>query len=153
MKIGELAKRCGCSVETVRFYEKKGLLKKTGRSVNGYRQYAETHAAQLNFIRHCRSLDMRLPDVSALLNVQAHPELACDVISNLIDSHIDNVRLKIQSLQELERQLHLLRDTCQAVTSVSECAIMRHLEQAAEDATCPCHSLTERGRESTESTV
>jgi len=144
MKIGELAKRCGCSVETVRFYEKKGLLKKTGRSVNGYRQYGESHATQLNFIRHCRSLDMKLPDVSALLNVQANPELACDVISALIDSHIDNIRLKIQSLQELERQLHLLRDSCQAVTSVAECAIMRHLEQAAEGSACPCHQLAEQ---------
>ncbi len=140
MKIGELAKRSGCSVETIRFYEREGLLREPERGANGYRQYGEAHLVQLNFIRHCRSLDMGLPDVLTLLNFQAHSDLACDGISNLIDSQIARVHQKIQSLQELERQLHSLRDTCQAITRVGECGIMRNLEQAAGGEGCQCHA-------------
>ncbi len=60
MRIGELAKRSDTDVETVRFYEREGLLDAPAREANGYRSYAVTHQVQLNFIRHCRSLGIGL---------------------------------------------------------------------------------------------
>lgn len=139
MKIGELAHRGACSVETVRFYEREGLLEPPEREANGYRCYTATHLAQLNFIRHCRSLGMGLPDVRILRSLQAHPELACDEISLLIEQQIERVHHQIQSLNLLERQLHALRDACHATTNVGECGILRNLEQAIGGKECTCH--------------
>lgn len=144
MKIGELAKRSACSVEAVRFYEREGLLEAPTREDNGYRSYTNAHLVQLNFIRHCRSLGMGLPDVRILRNLQAHPELACDEINHLIESQIDLVHQQVKSLRLLEQQLHSLRDTCQANTNVGECGILRNLEQAAEVDAYSSNSLSKR---------
>ncbi|QEM68287.1 Cd(II)/Pb(II)-responsive transcriptional regulator [Geobacter sp. FeAm09] len=148
MKIGELAQRSACKVETVRFYEREGLLEQPAREGNGYRNYTDAHVTQLNFIRHCRSLGMGLPDVRILRSFQAHPELACDEINRLIDSQIDRVHAQIEALRVLEQQLHSLRDTCQANTNVADCAILRNLEQAAAGENCPCHPLGENVKSS-----
>ncbi len=144
MKIGELAKRGLCSVETIRFYEKEELLEAPSRDVNGYRQYASSHLAQLNFIRHCRSLGMGLPEVRTLRDLQTHPELACDEINLLLDSQIERVHQQITSLRLLEQQLRSLRGSCHANTTIGNCAILRNLEQAAESEGCPCHTFEEK---------
>ena len=140
MKIGELAHRSGCKVETVRFYEREGLLEAPERDGNGYRNYTNATLVQLNFIRHCRLLGMGLPDVRILRSLQTQPELACDEINFLIDSQIEHVHQQVKSLKLLEQQLHSLRDTCQANTNVGDCAILRNLEKAAEGKDCSCHS-------------
>ena len=142
MRIGELAQRSDCNIETVRFYEREGLLEAPAREANGYRCYTDTHLAQLNFIRHCRSLGMGLPDVRTLRRLQANPDLACDEINHLIDSQIDHIHQQIESLHLLQQQLHALRDTCDANRKASECGIMRNLEQAAEGEGCSCHPLS-----------
>lgn len=131
MKIGELAKLGSCKVETVRFYEREGLLEVPERKDNGYRNYTSAHLSQLNFIRHCRSLGMGLQDVRILRSLQGHPEMACDEINCLIDSQIERVHQQVKALLLLEQQLHSLRDSCQANTKVAECAILRNLEQGA----------------------
>jgi Cd(II)/Pb(II)-responsive transcriptional regulator len=141
MKIGELAQRSTCGVETVRFYEREGLLEAPTREANGYRSYTDAHLVQLNFIRHCRSLGMGLPEVRKLRSIQAYPELACDEINHLIESQIDRVHQQVKSLLLLEEQLHSLRDTCHAITNVGECGILRNLEQAAVGDACSCHPL------------
>ncbi|MDL2355508.1 MAG: Cd(II)/Pb(II)-responsive transcriptional regulator [Pseudomonadota bacterium] len=145
MRIGELAKRSNCDVETVRFYEREGLLDAPAREDNGYRRYAEAHVVQLNFIRHCRSLDMGLPDVHLLRNFQANPALACDEINELIDRQIDRIHQQVVSLRALEQQLHTLRDTCKANHQSDECGIMRTLTSAAEGDECSCHPAAQPG--------
>lgn len=142
MRIGELAKRSDCEVETVRFYEREGLLDAPQREANGYRSYTDGHLVQLNFIRHCRSLGMGLPDVRTLRSFQAKPELACAEINQLIDGQIARIHQQVESLRLLEQQLHTLRDTCHANKKTSECGILRNLAQAAEGEGCSCHPLT-----------
>jgi Cd(II)/Pb(II)-responsive transcriptional regulator len=139
MRIGELAKRSDCDVETVRFYEREGLLDMPAREANGYRRYSEAQLVQLNFIRHCRSLGMGLPDVRTLRGFQAKPELACDAINQLIDGQIQRIHQQVESLRLLEQQLQILRDTCHANRKASECGIMLNLAQAAEGDGCLCH--------------
>lgn len=143
MKIGELAQRSGCKVETVRFYEREGLLETPERDDNGYRNYTTTHLVELSFIRHCRLLGMGLPDVRILRSLQSQPELACEEINLLIDSKIDYVHQQIEALHLLEQQLQLLRDTCNSVTNVGECKILHNLELAAEGKDCSCHPHNE----------
>lgn len=142
MKIGQLAQRSGCKVETVRFYEREGLLETPERDDNGYRNYTNTHLVGLSFIRHCRLLGIGLPDVRILRSLQSQPELACDEINLLIDSKIEHVHQQIEALHLLEQQLQLLRDTCNSVTRVGECKILHNLKLAAEGKDCSCHPLS-----------
>lgn len=146
MRIGELAQKGGCDVETVRFYEREGLLEAPAREANGYRRYQERHLVQLNFIRHCRSLGMGLPDVRSLRDFQAHPDLACDDINRMIDHQIERIHQQVEAFRMLERQLQALRETCHAHRSASECGILRNLEQAAEGDGCTCHGTAPGAR-------
>lgn len=140
MRIGELAKRALCDVETIRFYELEKLIDTPNREANGYRFYAEKHLQQLKFIRHCRSLDMGLPDVRKLLQLQSNPELVCDDINELIDSQITRIHQKVEALRLLEQQLHTLRDSCHSHEKIRDCGILKNLEQAAKGEDCDCHA-------------
>jgi Cd(II)/Pb(II)-responsive transcriptional regulator len=142
MRIGELAKRSDCDVETVRFYEREGLLDAPAREANGYRRYSEAHLDRLNFIRHCRSLGIGLSEVRLLHRLQASPDLACEEVDRLIERQIARIHRQIESLRLLERQLHALRGACGANRRVGECGIMRNLAQAAKGQGCPCHAAS-----------
>jgi Cd(II)/Pb(II)-responsive transcriptional regulator len=146
MRIGELARKGNCDVETVRFYEREQLLDEPAREANGYRLYTSAHLVQLNFIRHCRSLGMGLPEVRILREFQASPDRACEDINHLIDHQISRIHEQVESLRALEQQLHALRDACHANQKAGDCGILRNLEQAAEGEDCSCHPA---GRQST----
>jgi Cd(II)/Pb(II)-responsive transcriptional regulator len=139
MKIGELAGKAGCEVQTVRFYEREGLLEEPGRNASGYRSYDQRHLSRLNFIRHCRSLDISLPEVRQLLAFAAAPDQSCAQVNELLDGHIDLVKSRIQALQALEKQLLALRRTCDGDSS-RPCAILASFVTAAEQHACACHA-------------
>ena len=139
MKIGELARRTGCEVETIRYYEREGLLPAPPRSDGNYRQYSEQDAERLLFIRHCRSLGMSLDDVRVLQHFQAEPELACDEINAMLDRHLEQTELQIASLQRLQKQLQSLRNTCHTHLSAKQCGILQNLQSAAASSDCACH--------------
>jgi Cd(II)/Pb(II)-responsive transcriptional regulator len=146
MRIGEFAKRGDCDVETVRFYEREGLLDAPAREANGYRRYAEAHLVQLNFIRHCRSLGIGLPEVRLLRYFQANAEVACEEVNRLVDRQIARIHQQIESLRLLEQQLHALRQTCGVDRRAGECGILRNLTQAAEGEGCPCHAVSGKNK-------
>lgn len=73
IRIGELAQRTGCEVVTIRYYEKEGLLPEPARSSGNYRLYGEEQVKRMQFIRHCRSLDMSLGEIRTLLNLWDSP--------------------------------------------------------------------------------
>jgi Cd(II)/Pb(II)-responsive transcriptional regulator len=139
LKIGELATRCGVALETIRYYEKVGLLPAPLRTANGYRAYDETHVEQLAFIRHCRALDMPLADIAALRQFATQPSGDCGEIDVLIETHLARVHERLASLQNLERQLRSLRATCASGRSVQECGILQELTAAAQGNACACH--------------
>ena len=92
MKIGELAGEAGCDVQTVRFYEREGLLAEPPRDASGYRHYDQRHVTRLRFIRHLRTLDIPLPEVRRLLTFAAQPDQSCEQVNDLLDGHIDLVK-------------------------------------------------------------
>lgn len=139
MQIGELAKTTSVDIPTIRFYEQEGLLPAPPRTEAGYRQYGATHREALQFIRHCRSLDLSLPEIRSLLNYREHPELACDEINQLVSSHVEQVRQRIAQLQQLEQQLLLLQARCSEHRQAEDCGILQTLNAAADGATCACH--------------
>lgn len=123
MKIGELAAKAGCDVQTVRFYEREELLEEPDREASGYRRYEERHLTRLNFIRHCRSLDIPLPEVRQLLAFAAQPASNCGQVNDLLDRHIALVSQRVRELQSLEHQLVALRRTCDGA-GTHACAIL-----------------------------
>ena len=141
MKIGELATRAGCDVQTVRFYEREGLLEEPARTESGYRSYDDAHLGRLNFIRHCRSLDIPLPEVRQLLAFAAQPDQSCAQVNDLLDGHIALVQDRIRALTALEQQLVALRRTCDGDTSHA-CAILEAFMTSAGQQACACHATT-----------
>ena len=127
MKIGDLAQATLCPVETVRYYEREGLLPAPARSSGNYRLYGQHHVERLRFIRNCRSLDMTHDEIRALLAFRDGPEEKCDEVNSLLDEHIGHVGHRIKELRLLERQLKELRCQCQSVRTVRDCAIMQSL--------------------------
>lgn len=144
MKIGELAKRSDCEVETIRYYEREGVLPTPPRSEGNYRQYSEQDAERLLFIRHCRSLGMSLDDIRTLQHFQSKPELACDEINAMLDRHLQQTELQIQSLQRLQKQLRTLRNACHTQLTAQQCGILQNLQSAASGSECVCHNETHR---------
>lgn len=140
MRIGELGQAAGVDVETIRYYEKDGLLPPPARSSNGYRAYGSAHLERLAFIRHCRALDMPLADVKRLLTFSEHPEADCGDINVLIEAQLSRVRARLKSMRALERQLTALRATCDARHTAGECGILHELVAAAHGEACACHA-------------
>lgn len=127
MKIGELARAAGCQVETVRYYEKEGLLPAPSRSDANYRQYGSAHVERLRFIRHCRSLDMPQAEIRALLQAMDAPQSTCETVNAAIDRQIGQVAQRIADLRALEAQLRSLRSQCASPSATSDCGILRGL--------------------------
>lgn len=139
MRIGELGLAAGVEVETIRYYEKTGLLPAPARRPNGYRAYGPLHIERLAFIRHCRALDISLADIRRLLDFVEHPENDCRDIDLLIDAQLARVRARLQSMQALERQLTALRGRCGASHLAGDCGILHELVAAAHSEACVCH--------------
>lgn len=127
MKIGELAKLAGCPVETIRYYERQGLLPAPARSEGNYRLYTLEHQERLVFIRNCRTLDMTLDEIQRLLALRDLPRESCAGVNSLVDEHIEHVEARINSLQALRQQLSELRDRCSLVQEAEDCGILRQL--------------------------
>lgn len=139
MRIGELARQTGVDVQTIRYYEREGLIAAPNRTESGYRQYRHEHLDTLNFIRHCRSLDMTLAEVRTLLGFRDRPEQGCSDIDRLLARHLAQVHQRITQMQQLEQQLRALQQRCGEQRSVAECGILQSLNAAAEGTGCACH--------------
>lgn len=129
MKISELARLAGSNAETIRYYEREGLLLKASRNESNYRIYSVAHLERLTFIRHCRNLDMTLGEIRTLLHFKASPEENCGDVNRLLDEHIEHVARRIVELQELERQLRDLRERCPDGRQAAACGILEGLSQ------------------------
>ncbi|EGF33422.1 Transcriptional regulator, MerR family [Oxalobacteraceae bacterium IMCC9480] len=127
MKIGELAQVAQCTVETVRYYEKEGLLAAPTRTAANYRSYNGAHVDRLRFIRNCRALDMTHQEIHALLGLMDQPAGDCSGINQLLDEHITHVDVRIAELSQLKQQLSELRDRCQSEQAVDACGILQGL--------------------------
>jgi len=130
MKIGELARLAGTNVETIRYYERDGLLPLPARSEGNYRIYGEPHVQRLFFIRRCRGLDMTLDEIRVLLHFKESPQENCADVNRLLDRHIGHVAQRMQELQELEKQLKDLRERCGEARDAAHCGILDGLSQA-----------------------
>jgi Cd(II)/Pb(II)-responsive transcriptional regulator len=131
MKIGELAAAAGMPVETVRFYEKQGLLPAPTRAGNNYRHYDAGALQRLRFIGNCRALDMSLEEVRVLLQFIDQPSADCSPVDALVAEHLQHVRERMAELKALEHQLKLLQSACGHAAPHEVCGIVLALSEGA----------------------
>ncbi|MBP6483663.1 MAG: Cd(II)/Pb(II)-responsive transcriptional regulator [Rhodoferax sp.] len=136
MKIGALAQVAQTTVETVRYYEKEGLLPAASRTVGNFRVYGAAHLERLRFIRNCRALDMSHTEIRTLLGLADEPSAGCGAVNAVLDQHMGHVDERIRELMHLKKQLTLLRQRCQTERAVDHCGILRGLA-AMETETAP----------------
>jgi len=125
MKIGEVAQLAHCTVETVRYYEKEGLLAAPLRTAANYRSYGDAHVERLRFIRNCRGLDMTHGEIRQLLGLMDQPAADCGAVNQLLDEHVCHVEARIMELTRLKLQLTQLRQRCQQEQRMDACGILQ----------------------------
>ncbi len=136
MRIGELAEASGCHFETIRYYEKLGLLPKPLRSPSGYRAYRADDVARVRFIARGRALGFSLDEVRSLLELGESPDLSCDDVDTLARHHLQEVRAKLAQLQRMEAELVATVDRCRGGQRAS-CAVLQSLADACAPAAPP----------------
>lgn len=141
MRIGDLARATALPVETIRFYEREGLLPEAMRTDNNYRVYRPEQVERLAFIRQCRNLDMALDEIRALLRLRDGPADDCTEVNGLLDAHLEHVNQRIRDLRGLQRDLKALRARCTAPHAIADCGILNELSQAATNQPAPPRRL------------
>jgi DNA-binding transcriptional MerR regulator len=139
MRIGELAGQAGVDVQTVRYYEREGLLEAPARTGSGYRAYGPEQLERLNFVRHCRALDMPLAEIKRLIDLSTDKAVSCEQVDRLVRTHLGRVQAKRKSLEELEKRLVALSAQCASGHRVADCGILEELIHAAHGEACACH--------------
>ena len=129
MRIGELASSCGCPVETIRYFEKIGLLPLPARLGNGYRSYDAKHRKWLKFILRSRALGFNQEQVRRLTDVAHQQTPACAAGHDLLQHHVDDVRNRVRELRRMEKALLRLKDKCHDGT-LHDCPVIDELMEA-----------------------
>lgn len=123
MTRAELANRTNCNLETIRHYEKIGVMPDPPRSETGYRQYNEEHERRLRFIMRGRELDFSISELKALLDLVDRRAVTCGEVERLAKTHLLSVRQKISDLRRMERVLDRTLKSCSR-NDVPECPII-----------------------------
>lgn len=127
--IGTLSERAGVNIETIRYYERAGVLPKAERGDNGRRIYGDDDVRRLAFIRHARELGFELKAVRELLKLQEQPERSCRTASRLAATQLAAVESKIQRLMRLREELNRMVKSCRN-GRVAECRVIEALATA-----------------------
>ncbi len=128
MTIGQVARRASVGIETVRFYEREGLLEEPARRESGYRQYQEEAVSRLRFIRRAKELGFSLKEITELLALRVDPATTCSEVRTTAEAKIADVEEKIQALQRIKQALKKLTMACRGGGPISECPILEALE-------------------------
>lgn len=129
LTIGELANRAGVGVETIRFYEREGLIAEPKRRPSGYRQYPAEAVRRVRFIRHAKELGFTLKEISELLSLRVDPERTCADVRQRARTKIESIEGKIESLAAMKVALERLAASCHGSGPTSECPILEELDR------------------------
>lgn len=130
MAIGALSRSAGCKVETVRYYERIGMLPAPPRTAGGHRVYDREHLRRLGFVRRARALGFTLPQVRALLRLVDGPDGTCEDVNEIALSHLSEVRRKMADLRRIEGVLSAMAGRC-AGGEVPDCPVVDALFAAS----------------------
>ena len=138
--IGQLSRRTGCKVPTIRYYEQIGLLPEPRRSPGNQRIYGSDHLTRLTFIRQCRELGFSQPAVRDLLQFAEHPDRSCDAVTRIARVHLEDVDRRIARLSSLRRELGRMVGSCSG-GRVASCKI---IEALTAEGRSPSHAESPR---------
>ncbi|MDG5746873.1 helix-turn-helix domain-containing protein [Qipengyuania sp. XHP0207] len=126
MRIGELAIATGTKAETIRYYEREGILPAADRTDSNYRDYSDNHLAALTFVRRARQLGFSMAQVRELLALSDRVDNPCQVVDELVREQLEEVEQKILDLSSLRDELRLMLRSCEA-NRIGECRIVESL--------------------------
>lgn len=130
LNIGEVARRAGVNLDTVRYYERRGLVPKPARSASGYRKFPPDLVQRFRFIKHAQALGFTLAEIEELLALRVQPNSACAAVHVQAEAKIAAIDEKVRSLQAMKKALRKLTSTCPGRGIVSECPILEALDEA-----------------------
>ncbi len=132
LRIGQVASDAGIGVETVRFYERKGLVKAPPRSASGYREYPPAVVARFRFIKRAKELGFTLREIKELLSLRLDPATTCADVKGRAEAKITDIEARIRSLRKMKKALVKLTAACSGRGTSSECPILEALDQQEE---------------------
>jgi len=138
-KIGQVAQETGLSIDTIRFYEKQGLLKRSARTEGGFRLFGSHDVQTLKFVRKAQELGFSLGEIRELLILQADHVPACSHVKELLDQKLTAVEQKIKELRNLEHSLMLALRKCKRGLKTTApaheecCPVLDEISQAVGD--------------------
>lgn len=127
-KIGEAAQRAGVNKETIRYYERRELIPEPDRRRSGYRIFTQRHVDQIKFIKRAQDLGFTLSEIKELLALRLDGNTPCESVRTKAESKLEDVKKKIQDLQQMENVLADLIEKCKANGKTEECVILKALE-------------------------
>lgn len=128
IRIGEVAARAGVNVQTLRFYERRGLLKPPARRPSGYREYSPEAVRVVRFIKRAQELGFTLAEIEELLRLRADRRASCPEVRAAGSAKIADIDQKIRGLRAMRRALQVLVDSCRRDGSTRECPILEALD-------------------------
>ncbi len=131
LRTSELAKKAGVNKETIRFYEKKGLLQKPNRTDSGYRQYTQVDFERLIFIKNAKALGFSLSEIKELLAIADGDIYKCCDVRIIAENKIEYIADQIKQLTTLKKTLTKLVKECQTSTTIKNCPIIESLSEGA----------------------
>jgi DNA-binding transcriptional MerR regulator len=131
MRIGELAGQLGINTKTIRYYEQIGLIPAAARTSGGYREYTDTDADRLTFIRTAQRLGLSLEEVAEILLLRERGERPCAYVRDVIGQQLAGIDKRIAELRGLRAELRELRDAADSIPEVdgATCRIIEHVKQ------------------------
>ena len=128
LTISQVAKQAGVNIETVRFYERQGLIPEPPRRASGYRQYSSDFVKRIQFIKRAQTLGFSLKEITELLDLRIEPDTACDEVRNRAEQKVEAIEKKIETLVRMKRVLNELIVACNHRELTSECPILITLD-------------------------
>ena len=128
MTIGKVARFAGVGVETIRFYEREGLIERPARPVSGFRHYPEGAISRIRFVRKAKELGFTLKEIRGLLELRIDPEQSCGDVRAQAETKIADIESKIRTLRRMKKALVKLTAACDGQAQVGECPILVALE-------------------------
>jgi MerR family copper efflux transcriptional regulator len=129
LTIGQVARRTGVGVETVRFYEREGLLEEPPRRASGYRQYPQEVVKRIFFIKRAQTLGFSLKEISELLRLRVNAQISCEEVKERTEEKIAEVERKLVSLQRMRQALLQVHSLCAGQGPTGRCPMLEALEQ------------------------
>jgi len=133
LSIGQVAQQAGVGVQTIRFYEKEGLLPEPERRPSGYRQYSESAVRRLHFIKRAKDLGFSLEEIRELFALRVNPGSTCGAVKRRALAKVADVEEKIATLERIRDALLDLADACKGTGPTSDCPILDALETEGDD--------------------